>query len=135
MSRGGLGLSAAGWYNSAMRYSLRSPIPKRHWFQFSLKTLMAGMLAIGLLLGVLGRIQFMRNQAKFHEQEYFRFIDSALEIRRNEPQNADNENRIRELIAISQCHRAIAESYRLAANRPWRVVDETQFAVFPESAP
>jgi hypothetical protein len=108
--------------------------PKRRWYQLSLKTLLAGTLALGLLLGVLGRVQFLRSQAKVHEQEYFRYIDSALEIHRNEPRNSENEDRTRQLIEISQWHRAIAESYHRAAYRPWQVVDEKQFVVLPESA-
>ena len=101
---------------------------KRRWHQFSLRTLLASTFAIGLLLGVLGRVQFLSNQADFHEREYFRYIDIALEIHRNESLTPDNQNRSRDLILISQRHKAIAELYRRAVYRPWELVDESQLA-------
>jgi hypothetical protein len=112
--------------------------PKRRWYQFSLGTLLAVMLAISLLLGVCGRIAFLLRQAEFHDQERMSCIDSFLEMHKGygsprfldgkspeEMFGRDGAARIREMIARSLMHQAVAKNYRQAVYRPWTVVDDS----------
>lgn len=112
--------------------------PKRLWYQFSLRMLMAVMLALGLVLGICGRIAFLRQRARFHDDEYLRCLDSVLKIyydkhgvqsfpvgkSLDEVVGADEATRIRRLIARSQRHAAIADRYRHAVYRPWTIINE-----------
>jgi len=118
-----------------MKYSLR---PKRSWFQFSLKTLLVGMTAVGLVLGIGGRASYLTQRAEFHDAEWLRCIDSMIEIYHQkhgakaidqksfeELMGPDGTTRIRQLVAQSERHKVIAEDCRRAVFRPWVIVDET----------
>jgi hypothetical protein len=64
-----------------MKYSLRSLMPKRSWFQFSLKTLLVVMTLFGV---VLGRFGYVLERARHHEAEAVR-ITSELSAACNQP--------------------------------------------------
>jgi hypothetical protein len=55
-----------------MKYSLRSLMPKRSWFQFSLKTVFAVMTASIVVIG--GRLEYLRRSAGWHEQQADRYV-------------------------------------------------------------
>jgi hypothetical protein len=101
--------------------------PKRHWFQFSLRT----MLVVTTLAAIpLGRVAYLRQMAVFHDIEH----DRHLVKWRQEYESLDkgsgstaSEAREREMYFH---HKLLANQYRQAAYRPWTLVKES-----PEPSP
>ena len=112
--------------------------PNRRWYQFSLKTLLVAITAVGLVLGAGGRAFYLKQRAEFHDGEYLRCIDSILAIYHDkhgdqavdqksfdELMGPDGTTRVRQLVARSQRHRVVADDCRRAVLRPWIFVDDT----------
>ena len=99
---------------------------KRRWFQFSLRTLLILTTLAATVLGViLGRINYLRRYAEFHEREAGRYIDESLEVDGlySETDNPYAQERL--------YHLRIADAYRSACHRPWTIVDESKIAYTP----
>ena len=90
--------------------------PKRRWYQFSLRMLLAIPLLVGVTIGLWGwHRDYCLHQAEIHSQRFApsEGIRSSPELRMN---------RIR--------HQIVAEQYRLAVWMPWQLlwIDELKDA-------
>lgn len=97
--------------------------PKRRWFQYRLRTLLMVTTLVAAGLGsILGRIDYLKRYAEFHEREASRYIDGSLEVNGlySETDNPYAQERL--------YHLRIADAYRSACYRPWTIVDESQIA-------
>jgi hypothetical protein len=96
-----------------MKYSLRSLMPKRHWFQFSLRTLLVVVSAVSILVG--SRTAYLRWWADSHTREAARLEAQAY--------RGDSwEWNVRDWQEYSY-HRRLADEYRTAVHFPWTRVD------------
>jgi hypothetical protein len=94
-----------------MKYSLRSLMPKRRWFQFRLKTILVAPTLFAVGLG--GRIEYLRRMATFHGREANQFYMKYEREGRHE----DFDETVR--------HLQLRDSYNAAIFRPWAPVDFT----------
>jgi hypothetical protein len=131
-----------------MKYSLRSLMPKRSWFQFSLKTLFVLLTAAALLLG--WRLDFLRRKVAFHRSEMDRCyvekerLEKVL-LKRIEilmetddkyappPLDVMTKRQAEKDVAYADFHRELASfklhrelevKYSRAVYRPWTIVRE-----------
>lgn len=86
-----------------------TPIPKRRWYQFGLKTL---LLIMTLAAVVAWRVSFLQQRAEYHRLE---------SQRASEEQRGDYYS-VRRTVEF---HRAMTIQYSNAAYRPWTFVDDT----------
>jgi len=130
-----------------MKYSLRNLVPKRSWFQFSLRTLLATVTVVCILLG---RIDYLRRKAAFHSDEAGRhlakiqrerslsesdargFVDFAKGEGGNTAWFGPPEYEFQLVLIDDADTRAVRHHYRLsqefafAASHPWLVVNEAE---------
>ena len=88
------------------------PIPKRRWYQFSLRALLVVMTLTAAALG--GRIEYLRHCALFHERE-------AARVQKLWSEPASELDDLRMYLS----HTEIAAEFRSAMSRPWTIVDES----------
>jgi hypothetical protein len=94
--------------------------PKRLWFQFSLRTLLAVMTVAAVLTG---RITYLRRMANYHQgetkrlQQHRHFLNSVSF-------DTPPEEWLR-LDAMEARHAGLVNEYERASWRPWVIVQES----------
>jgi len=131
-----------------MKYCLRSLVPKRSWFQFSLGTLLTTVTVVCILLG---RIDYLRSKAAFHSDEAGRHLTRIQRERSLSESDARGyvdfakggkghntawfgppEYRFQLVLTDDADTRAVRHHYRLsqefafATSHPWLVVNEAE---------
>jgi hypothetical protein len=102
-----------------MKYSLRSLMPKRSWFQFSLRTLLVVMTLAALLTG---RITYVQRMADFHRTERVK-----VQKHRNYLRTVSFHTPPKEwsrLESMEARHAQLVTEYQRAVWQPWMLVQE-----------
>lgn len=111
-----------------MKYSLRSLMPKRSWFQFSIKTMMAAttLIALALWVGLAYRShqQFCWSKAVHYVEE---MVKSRCVDRVYWPYNPNLTAEQRDTVRLDQFHVRMGNQWDHAQWRPWERlwIDET----------
>ena len=103
-----------------MKFSIRDLLPKRRWFQFSVKTLIVVITLVGI---VFGRVAYLRHMAEFHRREAERW---SLQLKGPILNGRDKDYPTR----VFDYHGRLWLDYSHAAYRPWVIVYEP-----PEPSP
>ena len=92
--------------------------------KYSLRSLMIVVTLVCVMLGgVMGRVEYLRRMAAFHEQEAERCAESAPNVFENYKGEASP---LEEAIASEAVrHVVVGRRYRLAIYRPWTIVRES----------
>lgn len=112
-------------------------MPKRSWFQFSLKGLLILVTAVAILLG--WRLAFLKRQAAFHRSErdlHQSEMNRCLEISKKRSweiiEGSGNQEDLdsarvdlKKQVELFNFHRDLEFSYSQAIYRPWMLIDET----------
>jgi|GEM_PF-1376275 len=100
----------ASRYNPGMKYSLRS-------------LMVVVTLVCVVLGGVMGRVEYLRRWAEFHEQEAERCKENAPSVFGNYNKEARASQLEEEFADEVVRHTLLGRRYRSAVYRPWVIVD------------
>jgi hypothetical protein len=102
---------------------------KRRWYQFSLRTLTIVVGFACLILGAwVGRVDYLRRMADFHDEESERYA-SRLQEFILKPASAEFDTCVRKM----NFHEEYAKLFRDASKHPWKLVRAPQRELGRES--
>jgi hypothetical protein len=106
--------------------------------KYSLRSLMIVVTLVCVVLGVVGRIEYLKRKAEFHKQERTRFFMESLQFSPTIPEKQrgylfsiqvvlsdDAEKESWRLFTLARYHQIVSERYQQAVWRPWTIVDES----------